>query len=163
MSPEYWMYECRVSVESISTSRNYCECSVVITNGFKCCICSVNKRYYLLNQRPNSYNILWSLQGPFSVPGCCIARLPFLLALTMFYVLYPPMNVTVWALLTLKIKMEAASLSKTSVLYCPCCAQVGWHLSTYPITNKHYIHLGKFTTWLPPTDCIPVAARFIDI
>jgi hypothetical protein len=50
---------------------------------------------YLLNQGPNSYNILWSIQGPFLVPGCCIARLPFLLALTMFYVLHPSMNITV--------------------------------------------------------------------
>jgi len=143
MSPDYWIHECRVSVES--DSRNYCECSVFITNSFNCFICSVNKCCYLLNQVSSSYKILWSLQRPFLVPSCCIACLPFLLALTMFYILYPPMNITVRALLTLKMKTEAASLSKTSVLYCPCCAQVGWHLSTYPITNKHYVHLGKFT------------------
>jgi hypothetical protein len=161
MSPEYWMYECGVYV--VSDSRNDYECFVFITNSFNFFICSVNKRCYLLNQGPSSYNILWSLQGPFLVPGCCIARLPFLLALTMFYVLFPPMNITVWGLLTLKMKMEAASLSITSVLVCPCCTQVGWQLSTYLITNKHYIHLGKFTTWLPPTECTPVAPRFIDI
>jgi len=153
-------YQPRVSVDS--DSRNDCECSVFISNGFSCFICSVNKSCYLLKQGPSSYNILWSLQGPFLVSGCCIAHLPFLLSLTMFYVLHPPMNMTVWALLTLKIN-EAASLSKTSVLYCPCCDQVGWHLSTYPVTNKHYVHLGKFTTRLPLTDCTPAAPRFIDI
>jgi len=44
VSPEYWVYECRVS-----GSRNSCECFVLITDCFNCLNCSVSNCCYLLN------------------------------------------------------------------------------------------------------------------
>jgi hypothetical protein len=46
-----WVYECRVTCWELF-------CSVFITNGVNCFICSVNKRCYLLNPGPISYSII---------------------------------------------------------------------------------------------------------
>jgi hypothetical protein len=49
-----------LSVES--DSQNYCMCSVVITNGFNCMMCSVNKPCYLLHPGLICYSTVTTYQ-----------------------------------------------------------------------------------------------------